>query len=728
MLPVVVALAACQDVSTAALESAALELEGPDVIDFGVVPAGTMKPRGVRIENTGRFSVESILVTAIDRPGFRVELTEPAPALQPGASVVLSLELIALEETGPVEFDLVFTPFAGGQPGPELVVPSQVHVTATGIFIEPNPLTIGPVAFGAGAEGVLTVTNIRETAMQVTAPNVALGRIEYDTVVTRGAFGQLPLLSGNILYLLEPGEERTMPIAYTAPPRPGDGKERATFRLAECDEAECEVQVTVIGEPDNIGPLIALEPGAISFGQVPAGNSLARTLLIGNDGGADLEVSDVVLQDPTGLFRLEPVDLPLIIEPKSFKLVEATFAPVEEVFARAEVQLTSNDPVTPDLTVPMTGASVVLPPCDFTVSPGALAFGLVPLEEEVRRTITVQNRGTDVCLFFDLRLERDDADLSVFTFVDPPMLPIELRPNESVEIQVAFRPLKPGVARARAIFGLSNPDRPRVEVELIGEGGEGLGLRCSPDRTIEVGDTTQLAMVEVATSPIVERRWEILSAPPGGIGTPGQWSPDPPDAAVVAFTPLIIGTYNIEATAIDEDGREASCDVAVNVQGRGFQITATWDGPGDVDLHLLRDTGAPWFSSDDCNFRNAEPIWDPTSPAASGANPFLDIDDTSGEGPENIRVEQPEVGQTYLVGIHNFERAAERVARVQIYCGVDPAARLDIESRPLRGRRRNECSTNDFWKVARVEFSSSTDCTVTKLDTYTTAEKACAAP
>ena len=133
----------------------------------------------------------------------------------------------------------------------------------------------------------------------------------------------------------------------------------------------------------------------------------------------------------------------------------------------------------------------------------------------------------------------------------------------------------------------------------------------------------------------------------------------------------------------------------------------------------------PWFSPDDCYFQQPTPLWT-TDPVGQGRNPKLDIDNISGFGPENIRVATPEIGVPYTVAVDHFKEAAGRIARIRLFCGVTANARVDLQSRPLRGSSIAFCQENDFWVVATITFSAPEQCSIDLIDEYRTTADACA--
>jgi len=72
------------------------------------------------------------------------------------------------------------------------------------------------------------------------------------------------------------------------------------------------------------GPIISIQPTGFDFGVVNVGTTETRNYTVWNLGGADLEISDVVLSDPQ-IVTNEPV--PMTLGPGSSFLATATFTP-----------------------------------------------------------------------------------------------------------------------------------------------------------------------------------------------------------------------------------------------------------------------------------------------------------------------------------------------------------------------------------------------------------------
>jgi len=240
-------------------------------------------------------------------------------------------------------------------------------------------------------------------------------------------------------------------------------------------------------------------------------------------------------------------------------------------------------------------------------------------------------------------------------------------------------------------------------------------LACPPAVSMFAGDARALAVT--ASGAMRDYRWAVAAGPTGGASS-ARWDPSPPTGASARFQPLVVGVYRLRVSAVDGLGVTRSCDVDVTANARGLRVELTWDGPGDVDLHLTDDASATrWFSSADCHYANTRP--------AFGA--LLDVDNVTGNGPEAIHLASPTAGTSYTVGVHHYARAAGRVATVRVYCGASGTTPAAVyTSRPLAGTASGDCTANTFWRVARATVRADGTCDLTPLDRDGPSSDACA--
>jgi len=259
-------------------------------------------------------------------------------------------------------------------------------------------------------------------------------------------------------------------------------------------------------------------------------------------------------------------------------------------------------------------------------------------------------------------------------------------------------------------------------------------LMCPPDQTIDAGTLVNLTATATGLSGF---SWRIVNQP-AGAGSSAEWTPNPPNAQTVGFRPYIVGVYTLEASARDGGGALQTCVTNITARAHGLRVEVTWDGAGDVDVHLHNAvSSSPWFGGtsggnpNDCYYENCIPPPIPSWSSVPGPAPWgasLDVDNITANGPENVNVATPALSSDYTISIHNWSDAAGRVATVKVFCGLTAGVTPTqvFTSRALTGNTSGDCSTNDFWRVARVNFQSAGVCTITPINSYATSASACA--
>jgi hypothetical protein len=692
-------------------------------LDFGTVLAGETASRQVTLRNEGDSQVGFRLMAPNPRmeDGLELRAVTPSGVLDPWVSVELDFRLevpAEAQERSRSGTLPVLVESLSGTPLQTLEIGWSYRISRSGLAIEPNPLVLGPVAFGATIEGTLTVRNASPRAQDVYSLDRAGGEARFS--LAAGDFQGLPPVDEQGVWTrLQPREATELAFSYTAPPEGAGSKEEAIWRIGFCDDPSCQELARLEGIGANIGPDLFVSPeDSLTFPRVPLGRSAPVTFVLSNRGSEPVRITSVEIEEAPEAFVFEG-DYPLVLGPGESERRDLRFEPQEERSYSALLNIESDDPEKPLIQVLLKGIGVDLPPCQYSVDPQAIDFPRLPsLEEEIER-VTVRNIGMNSCLLFDVRLEEaEGVPAGTYTLPDAPIPSVVLPPSGTTIIRVSFRPRDMGDFEATLRMQINSEERPNIVIPIEGTGGEGLGIQCSSDLALPVGENARLGVFENATAEVVARRWRIVSAPPGGENADDIFDPDPPATAVILFKPKIVGTYVLEAQVDDAEGRSRSCEVEVEVRPREFQITLTWDGSGDLDLHVLRDNGSTWFDgTDDCFFQNKNPAW---------ASPGLDNDEAVADGPENIRIDQPVVGQSYRVAVHNFENGAGRQARVQVYCGNQSTPDLDRRSRPLAGAASGTCTSNsDFWRLADITFTGPGQCDIDLVDDYITGRQAC---
>lgn len=147
-------------------------------------------------------------------------------------------------------------------------------------------------------------------------------------------------------------------------------------------------------------------------------------------------------------------------------------------------------------------------------------------------------------------------------------------------------------------------------------------------------------------------------------------------------------------------GQTSTVDVLLSPAFTGaLRIVLTWDDdPQDLDSHLWLPAARPFH------------LYYGNPGTLTGCpNAELDIDDTSGMGPETITIGQ-DVGGTYRYAVHRFggaETLSQSQAVVQVYGETGEIATFEV---PLNGTQAEE-----WWHVFDIDLTTGTITAVNRL-------------
>ena len=285
-----------------------------------------------------------------------------------------------------------------------------------------------------------------------------------------------------------------------------------------------------------------------------------------------------------------------------------------------ELTIYSNDTTTPAVTVRITAEAVPVPPCNYTVAPVNLAFGIMDVPQVRDLSFTLTNLGTaptEVCYFNGLGLSPTSSD--VFT-IPTPTPDVMLNPGQSTTVTVRAQPLvtppMPTNVSGEVLFNVSTPGASQGAVLLSATiapacititpspaNFNDTELECgSPDRAVVISNTcaqtvtlnsailTDPALAPVGTGSCTTAggcpQFAITSAPVAGPLAPGASR-----TMLLRFRPYLTGPQVGQATITMQQGTQAvPYQVALNGVGRtrtmaGCGVTAMCPGPITVNAN-----------------------------------------------------------------------------------------------------------------------------------------------
>ncbi|MBI4822526.1 MAG: choice-of-anchor D domain-containing protein [Deltaproteobacteria bacterium] len=231
----------------------------------------------------------------------------------------------------------------------------------------------------------------------------------------------------------------------------------------------------------GLAPAIIAEPSPLPFGQVALGTTGRRALTIRNAGEAVLNVTSLAIlptSDPA--FSIESVaDFELAVGAE--RTIEVRYAPAQEGSRTGVLQITSNDPNTPILDVPLVAEGVlrsgpaivvcvsssVIPLAESCADPLAIDFGSRAFGARIDAQIRIRSIGTEPLQVTSAKVQ--PGGHPSFTF-DPTDVISTLNPGDSVDVRVTFATTTFGPVSAAFAVESNDPTRDWVPVTLTALG------------------------------------------------------------------------------------------------------------------------------------------------------------------------------------------------------------------------------------------------------------------
>jgi hypothetical protein len=472
----------------------------------------------------------------------------------------------------------------------------------------------------------------------------------------------------------------------------------AVLLAVSCGEGDSVTRLRVSG---------AFDPPSIDFGEVPIG--LSRTITVGlmNTSQAPFTIDDV--QDISGAFSIRAVDgllEGLIVSAGTRVELEVSFISLA-ANSFAEPLIVKTREV--DIPLQVSARGVVRMEPVFTVDPAVLDFGSVELGTTTRLTFAVKNVGNANGTLVSGALESGARDFALSV-----PWPLIVAPNVIGVFPIAFTPTRGGIFNERMLVGVGELQTP-IAIELRGVAGADGNFFCTPSSItfgeVPRGNITSQTITCSARNGDVQLTgqsltgdasvFSIAAAPPAMGLTAGQSV-----TYAIEFRPDGLPMPHSASLAIEYLGNTGPATLTIPLNGtvgvppptaNAISVILTWDKDfTDVDLHLVRPGGSTFTLESDCFWASKAPDWG--APGVQTDNPFLDVDDIDGYGPETINLRQTGAG-SYGVFAHHYadRKLGPTAATAEIYIG---GTRVGTYSTP-------SLACNDLWNIGTVEWNGS---------------------
>ncbi len=249
--------------------------------------------------------------------------------------------------------------------------------TVTG---EPNiggdtKLAFGLVAIDGQSTRSFTINNSGDGPLQVQSLELS---------VDSDAAFSLPDKDGSVV---QPGYELSFEVTFR-PTLQAEATGTVIVASNDTDAADWQIELTGRGAG---GGVIAVEPAQLDFGEVEAGTTRQGSLLIKNvnDQSKALAILKAQLIDPSGVFQLQPIAMPTIIQSDDSALLTVSFTPTSAGDYYKTITISSDDLNNPELSVGVGGKALPSTDGDMDAAPDGDLLPDSDTEEELSETAEV---------------------------------------------------------------------------------------------------------------------------------------------------------------------------------------------------------------------------------------------------------------------------------------------------------------------------------------------------
>jgi len=226
--------------------------------------------------------------------------------------------------------------------------------------------------------------------------------------------------------------------------------------------------VTDFTPPPQPGKISA-SAASLTFGSVAVCMSGKQSVTVKNIGKGKLTISSIAI---TGPYTVTPAT-PTSLVPNAAITLTVTFTPTVAGPAPGTLRITSDDPVTPVLTVSLVGTALPTPPPEIDV-PSSLFFGASLPKYFFGKRLTITNKGPCVPLTVHA-ISTGNPVFPVTNDPAPTTIPttlainnVTIPPGQSRQFVVVFAPPAVGDFHGTLTITSDDPKRPTVSVDLSG--------------------------------------------------------------------------------------------------------------------------------------------------------------------------------------------------------------------------------------------------------------------
>lgn len=652
----------------------------PASIDFGRVTLGRSVRASITLRNVG----PGLLPIA----GFDVGRPLDREVALFGVPASLRAQQLA-------DVEVVFTPLAiGARSGVVdfmledrvVSVPIAAVVVDPSLVATPPALDFGRVVVGEVATATVTLENRGDGAVKVSALTLEMGSSTEFVVALDTSKS------------LESGESFSFHVRY-APGAAGPD----VGRVVVADDTDRPERVGISLRGEGIDDQIVASPMVLDFGGGLVGETRLVELELRNIGRIDHEILALeIIRDALGDFFVPPTapPRPFVIPAGTIRRVAIAFRADEAGLVAATLLVRSTGLASP-LSIELLGSATrsIVPTLAI---PAEVAFGEVARSHETPRRVRIDNEGVFAFPTSGLpRIEPSDAPFRVEGW---PSEDFAIEGESSHTFTVVAAPEVLGPVAGALVIDSALEGAPPVRIVLTATAGAPVPDLLVETSVLDFGAVERgrravqrVDVVSVGAVPVTVEALRIE-----GVGFraldqgPVVLAPGARRALRVVYEdPLAAGTSTGALVLVTNDPEPASHRVSLAARAvspsapPAIAVRLTWTpADAELDLHVLRRSGALFDRPGDCCFCNPTPVW-----AGGREAPALRIESDDGVVGELVEIDSAR-SDPYPVAVHAARAATPVVAQIEL---VVRGVVRDVVQRTMTAERR--------WDVGVVRAS-----------------------
>ena len=454
-----------------------------------------------------------------------------------------------------------------------------------------------------------------------------------------------------------------------------------------------------------------LAASVLQFGEVTTGTYRDITISVGNPGQADLEMCDTYLAvvffdadgNATNEIRID-ADPELATSPMpgagwlasgastSFdvRYTPLLGEPLDDgihLVVKHELNWSCADETGAGLFIPLSGTGWGEPVPDIYSTPEYVDFGTAVLgNPQPEQQVLVGNVGPGILHIDGVTID----DSSNFKLTTGTLPGSDFEQGQHDFITVEYTPTTQGNHATNVWVSSNDTDESPYPIPLFGTANPEEVDDPPPDDDDDDDPPPAGFPIAICGGTIFANPLEVVSLSSASFHTGGfaetmalqySWTLSPPAGSATTLanantnspstSPFvdIVGSYVGHLTVTDSGGSTDTCDQTIEVLPQeNFRIELYWDEQDDFDLHLLEANDGSGNqgttgTDGDCYFANCQSLgldWGVSGDTYD--NPYLDLDDIPGTGPENINITDPALAPYdgwYQVVVHDYTGSTE---------------------------------------------------------------------